>query len=101
MSLSPEGEAGASPGNSRAMVAMFAVGKWWLFFPRRQPIKAQRSASHLGTAAGDGAVQLPGWGGRGPRGVWVLWPCAGVGGACATPRAGVLGGSSVPTHGVP
>lgn len=47
-----EGDAGASPGNSRAMVAMFAAGKWWPFSPRHQPIKAQRSASHLGTAAG-------------------------------------------------
>lgn len=90
MSLTPEGEAGASPGNSWAMVAMFVVGKWWLFFPRRQPIAAQRSAYHLGTAAGYGAVQLPGWGGQGPRRVWVLWPCAGVTGARTTPRPGIL-----------
>lgn len=101
LSLAAEGEAGASPGNSRAMVAMFAVGKWWLFFPRHRPIKAQRSASHLGTAAGNGALQLPGWGGRGPRRVCVLWPCVGVRGARATPRPGISGGSSVPTHRVP
>lgn len=35
-------------------------------------MNAQRSASHLGTAAGFGAGQLPGWDAQGPRRAWVL-----------------------------
>lgn len=103
-SLTSEGEAGASPGYSRAMVAMFVVGKWWLFFSRQQPIKAHRSAYHLATAAGSWLLQPgPGLGsvqGGVARDHVVAGSC-GPGQESATPRTGILGGSSVPTHRVP
>lgn len=40
-------------------------GQMVVVFPRYQPIQAQRSAYHLGTAGGCGKVQLAGWGGWG------------------------------------
>lgn len=73
-------------------------GQMVAVFPRHQPIEAQRSAYHLGTAAGHGAVQLAAWDDQRARRVGAPWRCAGMAGARATPRPGISRGSGFPAN---
>lgn len=99
--LTSKDEAGASPGSSWATVAMFVVGKWWLFSQGISQLKHRDLhiiwAPQL-SAAGCGAVQLAGWDDQRARRVGAPWLCVGIVGAHAIPRPGISRGSSFPAN---